>query len=116
MKQMKLKGTYDLKYYDIKQIKRVRLVRRAHGYSAQFAGNVKVRIETEPTHQIVGLDLGLKYFIADDKGNVEPPPQFSRKSERQLNRDRRQKSIKYSSDRKKARQPQSHNYQKAINR
>jgi Transposase and inactivated derivatives len=113
---MNLKGTYDLKYYDIKQIKRVRLVRRADGYSAQFAVDVKVRIETEPTHQIVGLDLGLKYFIADDKGNVESPPQFSRKSERQLNRALRQKSIKYSSDRKKARQPQSNNYQKARNR
>src|SRR4028118_753182 len=33
---LKLKGTYDLNYYDIKQIKRVRLVRRADGYYVQF--------------------------------------------------------------------------------
>ncbi|HYW18925.1 MAG TPA: transposase, partial [Nodularia sp. (in: cyanobacteria)] len=37
---LKLKGTYDLNYYNIKQIKRVRLVRRADGYYAQFAVDV----------------------------------------------------------------------------
>ena len=31
---LKLKGTYDLNFYDIKQIKRVRLVKRADGYYA----------------------------------------------------------------------------------
>ncbi len=41
---LKLKGTYDLNYYDIKQIKRVRLVRRADGYYAQFAINVDVKV------------------------------------------------------------------------
>lgn len=79
---LKLKGTYDLNYYDIKQIKRVRLVRRADGYYAQFAIDVKVRVETEPTGQAVGIDLGLKFFIADNKGNTEGCPQFYRKSER----------------------------------
>ncbi|AMW29870.1 MULTISPECIES: RNA-guided endonuclease InsQ/TnpB family protein [Limnospira] len=57
---LKLKGTWDLNYYDIKQIKRVRLVRRADGYYAQFAIAVNVRIETEPTHKIVSLDLGIR--------------------------------------------------------
>ncbi|MDJ1171381.1 transposase, partial [Roseofilum sp. BLCC_M154] len=61
---LKLKGTYDLNYYDIKQIKRIRLVRRADGYYAQFAIDVNVLIETQPTGQVVGIDLGLKYFIA----------------------------------------------------
>lgn len=65
---LKLKGTYELNYYDIKQIKRVRLVRRADGYYAQFAVDAKVRIETEPTGQAVGIDLGLKFFIADNIG------------------------------------------------
>ena len=83
---LKLKGTYDLNCYDIKQIKRVRLVKRADGYYAQFAIDVKVRIETSPTGQAVGLDLGLKFFIADNKGNTQPCPQFYRKSEKQLNR------------------------------
>jgi putative transposase len=113
---LKLKGTYDLNFYDIKQIKRVRLVRRVDGYYAQFAVDVKIRIESQPTNQIVGLDVGLKYFIADSKGNVEPAPQFYRKSEKQLSRANRKKSKKFSRDKKKAKQPQSKNYLKAKNR
>ena len=113
---LKLKGTYDLNFYDIKQIKRVHLVRRADGYYAQFAIDVKIRIESQPTNQIVGFDVGLKYFIADSKGNIEPAPQFYRKSEKQLSRANRQKSKKFSRDKKKAKQPQSKNYLKAKNR
>ena len=109
---LKLKGTYDLNYYDIKQIKRVRLVKRADGYYAQFAIDVKVRIETEPTGQAIGLDLGLKFFIADSKGNTEPCPQFYRKSEHQLNTANRKKSKKFN----KSAHPQSKNYHKARNR
>ncbi|MGJ5675447.1 MAG: RNA-guided endonuclease InsQ/TnpB family protein [Nostochopsis sp.] len=110
---LKLKGTYDLNYYDIKQIKRVRLVRRADGYYAQFAVDVDARVETQPTNQVVGIDLGLKYFIADNKGNVEQSPQFYRKSEKQLNRANRKKSKKFSKDKKKSKQRQSKNYDKA---
>jgi putative transposase len=109
---LKLKGTYDLNYYDIKQIKRVRLVRRADGYYAQFAVDVKVRVETEPTSQAIGIDLGLKFFIADNKGNTEESPQFYRKAERRLNRANRKKSKKFNKDAK----PQSNNYHKARNR
>jgi putative transposase len=113
---LKLKGTYDLNYYDIKQIKRVRLVRRADGYYAQFAIDIDVKVESQPTNQLVGIDLGLKYFIADNKGNVEPSPQFYRKSEKQLNRANRKKSKKFSKEKKKAKQQQSNNYHKARNR
>jgi putative transposase len=113
---LKLKGTYDLNYYDIKQIKRVRLVRRADGYYAQFAIDVNIKVDTQPANQIVGIDLGLKYFIADSKGNIEPSPQFYRKSEKQLNRANRKKSKKFSRERKKAKQKQSNNYHKARNR
>ncbi len=113
---LKLKGTYDLNCYDIKQIKRVRLVRRADGYYAQFAVDVDVRIESQPTGQVVGIDLGLKYFIADNKGNVEESPQFYRKAEKQLIRANRKKSKKYDPKKKKAKQPQSTNYHKARNR
>ena len=74
------------------------------------------KVETEPTGEIVGIDLGLKYFIADNKGNVEPCPQFYRKSQKQLNRANRKKSKKYSKTRKKAKKPQSNNYYKARNR
>jgi Transposase and inactivated derivatives len=109
---LKLKGTYDLNYYDIKQIKRVRLVKRADGYYAQFAIDAKVRVEPQLTGKMVGLDLGLKFFIADNEGNTEPCPQFYRKSEKQLNRANRKKSKKF----KKSAKPQSKNYHKARNR
>ncbi|BAY26752.1 transposase, IS605 OrfB family protein [Calothrix sp. NIES-2100] len=112
---LKLKGTYDLNYYDIKLFKRVRLVRRADGYYAQFAVDVDVKIESQPTNQVVGIDLGLKYFIADNKGNVEQSPQFYRKSEKQLNRANRKKSKKFSTEKRKAKQKQSNNYHKARN-
>ncbi|MEH2188647.1 MAG: transposase [Nostoc sp.] len=128
---LKLKGTYDLNYYDIKQIKRVRLVRRADGYYAQFAIDeaarcggshrcsdcrVDVKVESQPTNQVVGIDLGIKYFIADNKGNVEESPQFYRKAEKQLNRANRKKSKKFSKEKKKAKIRQSNNYHKARNR
>ena len=109
---LKLKGTYDLHFYNIKQIKRVRLVRRADGYYSQFAVDVDIKIESQPTGKAIGLDLGLKYFIADNNGNVEPSPKFYRKSERQLNRANRKKSKKYV----KGKKPQSNNYHKARNR
>jgi len=114
--RLKLKGTYDLNFYDIKLFKRVRLVRRADGYYAQFAIDVNVRIDSQPTNQVVGLDLGLKYFIADSNGNVEPSPKFYRQTEKQLNRANRQKSKKFSKERSKAKQHQSNNYHKARNR
>ena len=113
---LKLKGTYDLNHYGIKQIKRVRLVRRADGYYAQFAISVEKIVVTQPTGQVLGIDLGLKYFIADNKGNVEPSPQFYRKSEKQLNRANRKKSKKYDLSKKKDKKPQSANYHKARNR
>ncbi|MEH2296129.1 RNA-guided endonuclease InsQ/TnpB family protein [Nostoc sp.] len=113
---LKLKGTYDLNYYDIKQIKRVRLVHRADGYYAQFAIDVNVLVESQPTLQVVGIDLGLKYFIADNKGNVELSPQFYRQSEKELNRAYRKKSKKFSTAKKKAKVRQSSNYHKARNR
>ncbi|MEH2049603.1 RNA-guided endonuclease InsQ/TnpB family protein [Nostoc sp.] len=113
---LKLKGTYDLNYYDIKQIKRVRLVRRADGYYVQFAIDVEIKVETQPTQQVVGIDLGLKYFIADSKGNVEPAPKFYRKAEIALNRANRKKSKKFSRTKKKAKVRQSNNYHKARNR
>ncbi|MEH2417851.1 RNA-guided endonuclease InsQ/TnpB family protein [Nostoc sp.] len=110
---LKLKGTCDLNYYHIKQIKRVRLVRRADGYYAQFAIDVEIKVETQPTQQVVGIDLGLKYFIADSKGNLEPAPKFYRKSEKALNRANRKKSKKFSTMKRKAKVRQSNNYHKA---
>uniref|UniRef100_UPI0035C91B34 transposase n=1 Tax=Okeania sp. SIO2F4 TaxID=2607790 RepID=UPI0035C91B34 len=71
-----------------------------------------MKIETKPTGNAVGLDVGIKYFLADSNGNTAENPQFYRKSEKQLNRANRQKSKKYN----KGTKPQSHNYHKARNR
>jgi putative transposase len=110
--KVKLVGTWDLSFYSVDQIKRVRLVKRADGYYAQICINVDVCIDVEPSQNAIGLDLGLKYFIADSKGNTEPCPQFYRKAERHLNRANRRKSKKY----RKGVKPQSRNYHKARNR
>ncbi|MEQ9358192.1 RNA-guided endonuclease InsQ/TnpB family protein [Coleofasciculus sp. F4-SAH-05] len=116
--RLKLKGTYNLNFYQLDQIKRVRLVRRADGYYAQFAVKVDVRlVETHhgasiPTGKAIGLDLGIRYFLADSNGHTEDSPKFYRFSERQLNRANRKKSKKY----RKGAKPQSKNYHKARKR
>jgi putative transposase len=110
--KLKLKGTYDLDYYHLGQIKRVRLVRRADGYYAQFAIDVDIATETQPTMQAVGLDLGLQFFIADTHGTTIEAPKFYRKAERQLGRANRKKSKKFV----KGAKPQSKNYHKARGR
>lgn len=110
--KLKLIGTWDLGFYEESQIKRVRLVRRADGYYAQFCISVDVEVPTEPTHKTVGIDLGVNYFIATSDGELVESPKFYRKSERQLNRANRKKSKKY----RKGTKPQSRNYHKARNR
>jgi putative transposase len=84
-------------------------VRRADGYYVQFCISVDVRRETEPTGKAIGLDVGIKYFLADSSGNTIENPQFYRQSEKQLNRANRRKSKKYVRGAK----PQSKNYHKA---
>ena len=110
--QVKLKGTRDLNWYDIKQIKRVRIVRRADGYYCQFLVDVDNREKTEPTYSEIGLDVGLNFFYTDDKGNQIENPRFYRKAEKALKRLNRSKSKKYI----KRVKPQSKNYHKARKR
>lgn len=65
--KLKLKGTRDLHFYSIDQIKRVRLVKRADGYYAQFCIAVD-RVEIiKPTHQTIGLDVGLEVRFVHPK-------------------------------------------------
>jgi putative transposase len=106
---LKLKGTRDLNFYDPKSIKRVRLVKRADGYYVQCCISVDLQIDLVPTGKAVGLDLGIKYFLADSNGETVESPNFYRKSERQLNRANRKKSKKY----RKGAKPQSKNYHRA---
>ncbi len=110
--QVKLKGTRDLNWYDIKQIKRVRIVRRADGYYCQFLVDVDNREKTEPTYSEIGLDVGLNHFYTDDQGNQVENPRFYRKGEKSLKRLNRSKSKKYI----KGAKPQSKNYHKARKR
>ena len=110
--RLKLKGTYDLNFYQLDQIKRVRLVRRADGYYAQFAVKADLRIKTKPTGRAIGLDLGIKYFLADSNGKTEKSPKFYRCCERQLSRANRKKSKKY----RRGAKLQSKNYHKSRKR
>jgi putative transposase len=82
--RLKLVGSRDLNFYQIEQIKRIRLVKRADGYYAQFCVDVDRREEIEPTQTTIGLDVGLNHFYTDSKGEVVENPRYLRKSERQL--------------------------------
>ena len=111
--ELRLIGTYDLACYDVSNIKRVRLVRRADGYYVQFCIQVdSPTIESKPTHNTIGIDLGLNYFIATSNGETIEAPKFYRKAEKQLNRANRKKSRKFI----KGAKPQSKNYHKARKR
>jgi putative transposase len=110
----KLIGSRDLHFYQIEQIKRVRIVRRANGYYVQFAIQADPRERVKPlipSQKAVGIDLGIKYFLADSQGNIEANPQFYRKGEKSLKRLNRRKSKKF-----KKGKPQSKNYHRARNR
>ena len=102
--KLKLKGTWDLNFYQIDQIKRVRLVRRADGYYVQFVIRLDFQVDTNSTGRTIGLDVGLKEFYTDSNGHSEPNPRFYRKSEKRLKSRQRRVSRKKkgSTNRKKA--------------
>ncbi|NMG18254.1 RNA-guided endonuclease InsQ/TnpB family protein [Brasilonema bromeliae] len=88
----KMWGTRDLHFYQLKQIKRVRVVRRADGYYAQFCIDQERIEKREPTAHNVGIDVGLNYFYTDSDGNTVANPRHLRKSEKSLKRLSRQMS------------------------
>lgn len=91
------------------RINRVRVVRKADGYYAQFCFDAERQKEGKYTGLVVGLDLGLKYFTKDQNDNAVIYPQFLRKSERRLKKAGRRLSKKFI----KGDKPQSYNYHKA---
>jgi putative transposase len=96
------------------QIKRVRILHRADGYYVQFSVQLDPRDTVKPlvpSQKAVGIDVGIKYFLADSAGNTVSNPQFYRQGERSLNRLNRSKSKKFRKGK-----PQSSNYLKARNR
>lgn len=102
--RFKLKGSCDLNFYQLSQIKRVRVVRRADGYYVQFCVDVERTEPLEATGNVIGIDLGLKTFYIDSNGNSVENPRYLRKSEKALKRLQRKvsKKKKGSSNRKKA--------------
>ena len=104
--KLKLKGTRDLHFYQISQIKRVRVVKRADGVYVQFCVDVNRSENTESNGNIIGLDVGLKEYYTDSNGVMVENPRFLRKSEKVLKRSGRRVSrkIKGSKNRGKARQ------------
>ncbi len=101
----KLWGTRDLHFYQLNQFKRVRVVRRADGYYAQFCIDHDRIEKREPTNKTVGLDVGLNYFLTDSDGNQVDNPRHLKKSEKSLKRLQRRlsKTKKGSKNRVKSR-------------
>jgi putative transposase len=91
--------------FPAKQIKRVRIVRRADGYYCQLAVQAERKIEHISTGKAVGIDVGLKVYYTDSDGNTVENPRYYRKAEKRLKRLHRRLSRKQkkSSNRKKAR-------------
>jgi putative transposase len=104
--RLNLKGTRDLHFYQINQIKRVRLIKRADGYYCQFCIDVNRQENIEPSGNTVGLDVGLKEYYTDSEGLMVENPKFLRIGEKVLKRSQRlvSRKVKGSKNRGKARQ------------
>ena len=105
--RMKLIGSRDLHFYDPKLIKRVRLIKRADGFYAQFCIDVERNESQIVTGNKIGIDVGLNHFYTDSNAQKVDNPRYLRKSLFLLKK--RQKQL---SKKKKG----SNNRRKAINR
>ncbi len=103
--KFRLWGSRDLHYYQLNQIKRVRVVRRHDGYYAQFVINHSRRETKELSNKQSGLDVGLNHFYTDSHGDTVDNPRFLRKGERRIKKLQRRlsRTKKGSSNRSKAR-------------
>lgn len=90
--------------FPLKQIKRVRIVRRADGYYCQFSVQAERIVEHAPTGKSIGIDVGLKVYYTDSEGKTVENPRYYRKAEQKLKRLHRRLSRKKkgSQNRKKA--------------
>lgn len=102
--RFRLVGSRDLHFYAPKEIKRVRVVRRADGYYAQFCIAVERVEESVPTGIAIGIDVGLSHFYTDSTGKTVANPRHLRKSDSALKRAQRSvsKRKKGSKNRRKA--------------
>ena len=100
---MKLRGGRQIELGHLIHIKRVKIVRKAKGYYAQFSIDVPNLEHVAPTGKAVGLDVGLESFYTDSNGISVGNTRFLRKSEHKLKRYQRRlsKRVKGSKNRKK---------------
>jgi putative transposase len=91
------------------KINRVRVVRRADGYYAQFCFDANRSEPGNYTGKVIGLDLGLNYFYKDTNDNAAIYPKYLRSSEKRIKKLQRRLSRKFV----KGKKPQSNNYHKA---
>jgi putative transposase len=104
--EVKLLGKWDIHTYQVKCIKRVRIVKRADGFYVQFCLEIEVVLESRINDGEIGLDVGLEFFYSDSNGNHEENPRFLRKAEKAIKHAQRQiyKKEKSKNQRRKARQ------------
>jgi putative transposase len=102
--KFKLVGSRDLHFSAPDEIKRIRVIRRADGYYAQFCINVERTEEFISTGKVIGIDVGLNHFYTDSDGKTVPNPRYLRKTEKALKRLQKRVSRKKkgSGNRKKA--------------
>jgi putative transposase len=89
---VRLIGSRDLATFPVEQIKRMRVLRRADGYYAQFVLQVERRIEHVPTGSAVGIDVGIAAYVTDSAGVSVANPRFIRQAEARLKKYQRRLS------------------------
>jgi len=113
----KMWGTRDLHFYQLDQIKRVRVVRRADGYYVQFC----IKQERKELHELtgitLGIDVGLNHFLTDSEGTQVENPRFLIRDEKALKKAQRRLSRKFKKPAEKGQKVnQTNNYKKNRNR
>ena len=66
-----------------------RLIKRADGWYLQVTCEVKNQLPKQKIKTSIGLDVGLKYLVADSEGNTVQAPKFFRKTETKLAKQQR---------------------------
>ncbi len=112
--RLRLVGTRDIETFPLRQIKRVRIIKRADGFFVQFVVEAERRIEHVPAGKPIGIDVGLKAYFTNSQGRTVDNPRFYRKAERKLKRLHRRlsRTQKTSQNRKKARKALAKGYLK----
>ncbi len=81
----------------------------SHRYYAQFCFDTNRKEAGNYTGNVVGIDLGLKYFYKDQNDNAAIYPKYLRQAEKRIKKLQQRLSRKFV----KGAKPQSKNYHKA---